>query len=137
MPLQGCDINKYDSHGTSPLLAALESELPAISRLLIERGADVNMKRFDFVTPLHMAIQVRGFSSFHFILRVLTRFLSQAAHVDLAELLVSHGADVKAKTVEGFSCLHFATEIGSFKLIELCVQNLGITFLHHLTVSAD
>ena len=41
----GADVNGYDRHGNTPLSAATEKGHAQCVKLLIEAGADVNLKR--------------------------------------------------------------------------------------------
>ncbi len=57
-----------------------------VARLLLERGADVNVQRRDQWTPLHAA--------------------SYFGNAAIAELLLEHGADASAETDDGETPLH-------------------------------
>ena len=85
---QGADVNSSkDEEGATPLVAGCGSGSTELVKLLIEHGADVNMRAeitaeewSGFITPLGMAL-LRG-------------------HEEVAALLIEHGADVNAAGLE-------------------------------------
>jgi hypothetical protein len=50
-------IHKVNEYNQNPLLLALEAGQPELARLLIEAGADVNIKSKMYMTPLRVATQ--------------------------------------------------------------------------------
>ena len=85
---RGADSNSKDERGRTPLLAGCRSGSTELVKLLIERGADVNMRgdvttggESGFITPLCMALA--------------------AGHEEAGALLIEHGADVNALGMEG------------------------------------
>ncbi len=50
-------IHKVNEYNQNPLLLALESGQPELAKLLIEAGADVNIKSKMYMTPLRVATQ--------------------------------------------------------------------------------
>jgi ankyrin repeat protein len=69
-----------------------------VARLLLERGADVNARAKDGLTPLHAA------SSF--------------AELAAVRLLLEHGADVKAEDNHGRTSLHAAEERDEWRKLD-------------------
>ncbi|HEY8521168.1 MAG TPA: ankyrin repeat domain-containing protein [Gammaproteobacteria bacterium] len=98
--------------GTTPLLrAARAADLPAM-RLLLERGAHVDLPQADGITPLMVAAglgqsprDTRG------------RFKTEAQSVEAAELLLRAGADVNARDARGRTALHGAASQGYDQLV--------------------
>jgi len=103
---KGADINAKDDYGITPLFLALRysmnnetlySDLEGfltvrkdsqiIINLLIEEGADINVRTHDGFTPLHVA--AKGFKK-------------------SVELLIKKGADINAKNDLGWTPLHGA-----------------------------
>ena len=63
---------------------AVKLNLPMLTASLIQQGADVNTKDTNFRTPLHWAVHWRN-------------------AVETVEVLLKHGADVNAKTRDGWT----------------------------------
>ena len=98
----GASINQTDGpHGFTPLhKAALEGRVSA-AELLIDRGAEVDVRRSLGATPLHDAA-FRGEAS-------------------VVKLLIEKGADVNARDVQGSTPLHWATYTGDVSCGELLI----------------
>jgi ankyrin repeat protein len=79
-----------------PLHAAAAGRHLGISRLLVERGADVNAAQRDSFTPLQEA--------------------AQNGQLELVELLLAAGADRAARTSGGRSAADLAAEAGHTEL---------------------
>jgi ankyrin repeat protein len=95
-------INARDSGGSTPLLLASEGHNfkgGSVLRLLLERGADINVQNHFGRTPLHRA-------SFRGALGVV-------------RLLLEHGADVEAKNNIDKTALQIAADEGHDEVVEL------------------
>ena len=79
---EGTDINAPDDYSNlSPLAWSASHGQTEATRLLIESGADVNIKDDNGSTPLHAA--------------------AAFGRVDVAKLLVEHGADLQVRNDDG------------------------------------
>jgi hypothetical protein len=92
----GVDINSPDS----PLFPAAWGNSPAAVRLLLSRGADPNV-RANGLTPLHLA--------------------SEYGKIEIARLLIEHGASVEAKDDQGKTPLDVA--LGDDEMIKLLLEH--------------
>ena len=89
----------------SPLHYATFCDLPSIVRLMVmEKPEDV-----------HSRISKAGLTTLH--------LASQMGHVEVARLLIEHGADVAAQDEHGLTALHFAVREGSVGLARLLVEH--------------
>jgi ankyrin repeat protein len=98
---QGADINiQSDDHGVTPLMklaqSADEENTLALSRYLLEQGADPNLRNFGSHTALHRALT---FGNYHQM-----------------KLLLEHGADPNLQTDLGATALKFAIVLEPYPL---------------------
>ena len=134
-----------------------------VAQLLLERGADVNTRRHDHQTPLHVASYFGNVE----IVRLLLdhgadseanaegdygskplhslscgKFKYQEDGVRVVELLLDRGADVNTRRDDHWTPLHLATICGKFDIAQLlidrgaevnAVDNFGKTPLHEVS----
>lgn len=93
----GADLNARDRQGSAPLLYAASH--PALTRILLEAGADVNQPGDGERTPLHEAVQ--------------------AGHPDVVKLLLDHRADRGARSRRGETPLELARRLKRGEIITL------------------
>jgi ankyrin repeat protein len=93
----GADPNQTNGGGYSPLMGVVESgsflsssDRVAVAKLLIEKGADVNARRPDGITALHLAASYQ--------------------RPELIQLLLANKADVNVADQNGRTPLEFAKE---------------------------
>lgn len=89
--------------GESPLHTAAWWNMVAATKLLIDKGADINLADNNGCTPLHIAAG-RG-------------------NILVVNLLYEEGADHKATDGSGRTVLHHAASWGHVGLVELCLDN--------------
>ena len=108
----GADVNAKDGiGGTTPLHKAAHFRRREVVELLIDKGADVNVKGTGGLTPLHIAktkeiteLLITNGADVNAKSNGGGTPLHQAAgnsHKEVAQLLISKGADVNAKTKRG------------------------------------
>lgn len=76
---------------------------PNLAKMLIAKGADVNAKSIEDITPLHWACE--------------------EGHREMAKLLITNGADINKVDIHGFTPLHAACDEGHFKVAKLLIEN--------------
>jgi hypothetical protein len=88
-----------------PLLAALVWRRFDMAELLYQHGADVEVRSRNSCnwTPLMWA--------------------SYGGHVDIVKWLLSHGADLNARTDDGWNSLHFATVCSHFEVARILLDH--------------
>ena len=106
----GCEINAYDSKGTTALQrAARELNVSAV-RLLIENGANINIRDEAGMTPLH---SVAGNFADTFDETAFAELQDRASI--LLDLLFQHGADVEARDEQGSTPLHHCALVSNLQ----------------------
>ena len=93
---------KEEDGGQAPLYWASRgqnSKDSSVVRLLLEHGADINVRTDGGRTPLHTA--------------------SYRGALEVVRVLLEHGADVEVKTNDGHTALQFADGEGRDKVVEL------------------
>ncbi len=81
--------------------------VPEVTKLLIEKGIDVNAKSIDHQTPLH------------YLLKQLRNIIPN--EVEIAKLIIEKGANVNAKDEHGMNVLHhLCTYYHGENIVELC-----------------
>lgn len=117
----GVDPNSHDKHGETPLMSFIsirrrDEDDPSNTRLLLRlflAGASLNRRNRQGETPLHLAVSLGN--------RAATKFL------------ISHGANIHARTGEGIGVVAFglrasnkaASEEELYTQIMLCVALVG------------
>ena len=95
---------KDDWRGWTPLHTAIGHI--EIIRLLLQNGAEVNVKSNDGYTPLHYAA-IRG-------------------HVEILHLLVENGADIEAQDSIGWRALHYAANYGHLPFMQELISRYHV-----------
>jgi ankyrin repeat protein len=103
----GCGIFLGSQHPTldfKPIHAAAEEgNLKAVEGMVKTNSNLVDVRDWDDLSPLHLAV-------FH-------------RHKEVAEFLLNHGADVNARTKARATALHFAAQTGNQAMVELLLAH--------------
>lgn len=80
--------------------------------LLLEYGADINAKDDLGITPLHLA----WFVSIYFLLlkkktEIIVSFFSGGINIEVIDFLLKNGADINAKSNDGYLIFWLCTDI--------------------------
>ena len=102
------DANGRDEDDWTPLHFASPSGNPKVVRLLLEHGADVNSKAHVISTPLHSVFE----SGMHLELRL-----------EVAQVLLEHGADPGVRSFTGKDSFYMALELGHQGLVQLLLKH--------------
>uniref|UniRef100_A0A8C6XK75 Transient receptor potential cation channel subfamily A member 1 n=1 Tax=Naja naja TaxID=35670 RepID=A0A8C6XK75_NAJNA len=152
-------INFTNNKKCSPLHLAVQSRDLEMIKMCIEYGAQIDLKQSDNCTALHFAatqgateilkLMMSSYTGEDSIINALDgskeTLLHRAAlfdHCELAEYLISKGANIDSVDIEGRTPLLLATSCASWKIVNLLLSKganvelkdlLGRNFLH-LTV---
>jgi hypothetical protein len=107
LSIRNINVNvKDDLSGATPLHYAAANGYVEITHLLLQNGADVNVKNNGGSTPLHSA--------------------AIFGHVDILHLLVENGADLEAQDVDGRRALHRAACNGRLSFIQELISRYHV-----------
>jgi ankyrin repeat protein len=125
---QGANVNAHETERGTALHKAAEAPFTskrhtAIVELLINKGADANAKiiKEDENEYESEDGEVITMSPEYGYTRPLHRVM-ESGNIQIAELLISNGADVNLKDENGHTALHIAAEGQDVKMIELLVS---------------
>jgi hypothetical protein len=129
---KGADPNAKNEYGLTPLhIAAIRGRVDVV-RFLLEHGANPNARDKDSMTPLHLM------SEYYEFLSLLTSYGDKDEvlkygktppprwvpfHVEVAKLLLRHGADPNAKNEGGWTPLHYAAYEGHVNVVRLLLEH--------------
>ncbi|KAN0137681.1 Ankyrin repeat-containing domain protein [Lactarius tabidus] len=101
----GANADLYDKRRNTPLhFAASEGHLE-VARMLLERGADVNSKNDEGLTPLQRASQIQ-----------------QEGKSDIMRLLLDYGANANVYDKRRNTPLHFAASEGHLEVVRMLLE---------------
>jgi ankyrin len=133
-----------------------------VAQLLLDRGADVNTRRKDHQTPLHVASYIGNVEIVRLLLKhgadleaawgdygekplhlvSYSKYGSQEDGLRVAQLLLERGADANIRRSDHWTPLHLASRWGKLDIVQLlihhgaevnAVDNLGKTPLHEVS----
>ena len=101
--ISGNNINKFYSSKQYTLLHyAIKNNQPVIVEYLLEKGANIELL-FEEQTPLMYAVKMQ--------------------HLEIADILIRHGADVNTLNVEQESALFFCAKYGDLEILKFLIAN--------------
>ncbi|KAH0527112.1 hypothetical protein TsFJ059_002145 [Trichoderma semiorbis] len=142
------NIETVDEYGVTPLHTAIMENKTAVVQLLLDRDADIKTADKDGYTPLQLAVAYVSEPEITALLlskgaqvdapcigqngkTPLLMIVRNELHpdwsigeyeMDIAQLLLRYGADIKATNEEGNTALHISAE-GELELAELLLSN--------------
>ncbi len=128
----GVDPNVQDKRGWTPLhVAAIRGRVDVV-RFLLEHGANPNARDKDSMTPLHLMSEYYEFLSLLISYGDMDEVLKYGNpqpprwvpfHVEVAKLLLEHGADLNAKNEGGWTPLHLAALNGRVDIVASLLEH--------------
>lgn len=119
---QGGDVNTIDpDYDMTLLMSAVKNKKPEIVKILIAKGADVNGKSKNGMTPLMYAANIGDINIFKLLIAggananartnygsTLLMKASEGGNSEIVNFLIDSGADVSAKDADGNSVLMYS-----------------------------
>ena len=122
--------------GFTPLHKASNFNNVQVLELLLQHGAEINMKTKKFWTPLHLASE-NGFIE---IARILLRngadinaktnfgstplaYAAEYNHLEIAKILIQYKADLDEPNIVRYTPMHLAAENGNDEIIRILFKN--------------
>jgi ankyrin repeat protein len=165
---RGADVTAQINSGSTLLHLALQEEQPEVACILIKHGADVTARTEDGWSPLHLAIRCGQVTHLQ-VIEVVSMLIENGADVNLidngltllhlaardgharingklASMLIKRGADVAAKTTDGSTPSHLASQEGQLEAARILIEsgadvsaqdNSGSTPLHRVSAPLD
>jgi hypothetical protein len=107
LSIRNINVNvKDDWRGYTPLHNAAANGRIEIAGLLLQNGAEVNVKNNNGYTPLHWA--------------------AEEDNIDVLHLLVENGADLEAQDNDGYRALHYAAWHGNLPFIQELISRYHV-----------
>ncbi len=142
---RGANINAKAASGITPVHWAVIQNAPATLKLLLDRKADVNVRDSGGNTPLHYAVDsgraelvdallaagadpnapgwTNGEAQPWWPLFQAVSLRAEVADQKITKALLEHGADVNAKTTNGWTALHQAARLNQTVGVDLLVAH--------------
>ncbi len=123
-----CSLNE------TPLFVAIENDNNEFAKLLIENGADINVKNNYNITPLHLAIRNNNNELIKLLIEkgadINIKILDYSPfyyaclnnNFEMTKLFIENSADINVKR-DGFFLLHFACSYNNFEMTKLLIEN--------------
>eukprot|EP00941_MAST-03F_sp_MAST-3F-sp1_P000904 g904.t1 len=99
----GCDIDKPDIDGSTPLMWACSGGHAQVCKVLLASGANVEARDKELCSSLHLC--------------------SATGNVEVAKLLLDNGATIEATDKDEWRPIHWAASNGHVHIIELFLDN--------------
>lgn len=109
----------------SALSLAVSNDDMNVAKLLLDYGADVStmtMLFFINLTRIYLKVNL-GIPE---MLRTPLHIAVFHGFLDMADLLIAHKAEVRAKDVLGLNVAHHAIDANNLEAVEYCIESLGI-----------
>lgn len=109
----------------SALSLAVSNDDLNVAKLLLDYGADVSTMTLLFfinLTRIYLKVNL-GIPE---MLRTPLHIAVFHGFLDMADLLIAHKAEVRAKDVLGLNVAHHAIDANNLEAVEYCIESLGI-----------
>jgi len=137
---QRIDINGADDRGSTPLSVAAEKGDIETVRMLLQKGAKVNVSGFSLKAPLQAAAENGSVAVVTLLLQkganpnlkgdldmTALHYNAIQGNVAVTTLLINARAAINAKTQHDETPLHLAADRGHLEIVKLLVQNNAVS----------
>jgi ankyrin repeat protein len=140
---KSADANAKDNYGGTALMFAAQEDHTETVQALLSKGADVNAADKEGNTPLHYAAATGNLVITNWVGPYLFEAVTHGNKTTI-DLLLANGANVNAKSKDGYTPLHRASVDGDKDVVELLLThganvnattNDGMTPLHCVVTS--
>lgn len=135
--LKNCgNVNVKNEQGDTPLSIVSKCRFDLV-KLLVEHGADVNLKSEEIISPLHWAVEYDNDEIVNYLLEqgadigardhsheIPLHWAAWTGHHKVAKLLLTYGSSPLTKNGGGVTPLDLARRQEHHKLVELFEQHL-------------
>jgi ankyrin repeat protein len=142
---RGVNINEYfevNGQGLTPLMISISQQNTEIAKLLIDAGADINLRGYKGGSALIFAIVVNNLDTVKLLLDAKADleikdnngytalyYAVEAENLELTDLLIKAGANVNAVDNKGFSILMNAIRAKKTKSVNILLDaNVDVNF---------
>lgn len=126
------NLNGFDNDGNTPLGAASAAGNVKIARLLIEKGAGLDIQNIDRLTPLHQAVRAANKEMIVFLLekgsnvnakadanQTALHYNAMQGNSEITVILIAKGASVNAADDDASTPLHYAASAGYIEIVKI------------------
>ena len=105
------------------------------TKLLIDHGANVNLKDFRNNSPIHYALNRNAIDMVKLLIengaivednfkdKTLLAWAIDQSHIEIAKVLIANGVNVNTKDLEGNSPIHYGAKRNSIDVVKLLIEN--------------
>ena len=133
------DLNAIGGYYMTPFVAALAGRHFQVAQLLYRNGASVDLQGTMSNTPLHSAVHYGDLEMIRGLLEckanvdarniygdtplLFALTLRRLDDPEAVQILLGHGADPNARTDDGSTALHFASEYGNAEIARVLIEH--------------
>ena len=138
LKLNEISVNATDNSSQTPLMYACLNGGPLqIIKMLIQNGADIQARKCDGSTVLHLASRYSNQEVVEFLLKLneisvnatnnlyqtpLMHACNNGGRLDNIKMLIKNGADIQASSSNGSTVLHFASQLSNQEVVEFLLK---------------
>ena len=121
---KGADLNKQAPHLGSSLHVAAQYGCLSVMKYLVDNGVDINRTNYKGCTPLMMmcGLGISPSRTLRILMKAWKDNKDNKNIRDVYDFLVSNGANIHHKSLEGYTIMHEAARFGRVDIIKLLLS---------------